>query len=53
MESIRFFVSIGVLMFLFLQDLLPLWIPIAVGAFSIVSALVVFRLSFHKIEKVE
>lgn len=53
METIRYFISVGVVLFLFTQGLIPLWIPIAVVAFSIISAIVVFRLSFHKIEHVE
>lgn len=53
MESIRFFVSIGVTLFLFFMELIPLWILTVVLAFSIISALVVFRLSFHNIERVK
>jgi len=53
MESARFCVAIGVALFLFLQDVLPLWIPISVAALSILSAVVVFRLNFHKTERSE
>jgi sterol desaturase/sphingolipid hydroxylase (fatty acid hydroxylase superfamily) len=53
MEAIRFFVTIGVAVFLFFQGLLPLWIPQVLAALSVISAVVVFRLNFHSIERVK
>lgn len=53
MESMRFFISMGITLLLFFQGLLPLWIPIVAVAFSTVSAVVIFRLNFHTIERVE
>jgi hypothetical protein len=53
MESIRFFVSIGVTVFLYFQALLPLWIPAVTVGVAIISAAALYRLSFHKIERVK
>ena len=53
MESLRFFISIGVAVFLFTQGLIPIWVPILTAAIAVVSGVVLYRLSFHKIAKAE
>jgi len=51
MESLRFFISVGVAVFLFLEGLVPLWIPASMAGIALISGIVLYRLSFHKIAK--
>lgn len=51
MESLRFFISVGVTVFLYMQALVPIWVPILAGGIALISGVILFRLSFHKIAK--
>jgi sterol desaturase/sphingolipid hydroxylase (fatty acid hydroxylase superfamily) len=51
MESLRFFISVGITAFLFIEGLVPVWIPVLTLGIAVVSGVILYRLSFHKIAK--